>query len=224
MTPPADLPPTNGSRPGGVPGGRPPGRRAAGDPAAVERRLDNVEQRLDKMVQNLDKVARAVNRKTGDEPPEPLAGWFLQKDPDAALTRARELADWIEAVWLHYPKSSLPPCWAWHPAVVEELLVAFETWREAYITRPAWSAASDWHEKTRPGVARRLGDAEVANCDLKHHQEGGTRADSPPAAPLRSALDLVAPMWAVSREAPYPTVQDLNEARALDKLPPLPGQ
>jgi hypothetical protein len=221
VTPPADLPPTNGSRPGGVPGGRPPGRREAGDPAVFSRRLDTVEQRLEKMVANLDKVARAVNVRNGTEPPEPLDGWFLQKDPDTALSRARELADWVEAVWLHYPKSDLPPCWAWHPAVVEELLVAFELWREAFITKPSWSSAGDWHEKTRPGVARRLAEAEVANCEIKRHQEGGDRADRAPAAPLRSALDVIAQMWAVNRETPYPTVQDVNEARHLSNLPPL---
>lgn len=141
-----------------------------------------------------------------DEQTGPLPG------PEAARDLA-DLAWWIGRVYLRYPAARLPSCWAWHPAVVEELRWLRGAHADAYTGRGAsWAKVGDWHDRLRPGVVRRV-EQWIGGCELSEHTEGRDHADpTPPTAPLEAHLAAVALTWADLREAPVPTHDQLVEA------------
>lgn len=193
---------------------------------ALARAQERTDRRVDEVLRKLTSLADSVATlgRTGGGPggtggaggPEELAAlpsWLLVEDPDVAVARVGELVGWLDAVYLRYEGAELPSCWLWHPGVVEELLVLRELWLEAFEGRGrSWRLVGEWHEKTRPGVVTRL--KPVQACDLADHRRGGDRDRPGRTAPLRSALPALAPMWAVSRDLPYPTDAELAAARS----------
>ncbi len=111
-----------------------------------------------------------------------------------------ELAAWLGAVYLRYPDGvrSLPGGWLWHPDVVEELLWWHRTWTDAYTgIKASASAVGDWHDRLRPGVARRV-LASAGVCSVENHQPGRTPLQDPHHAtggvPVRT-LEPIAFWW-----------------------------
>lgn len=204
--------------------GDPPARpRQAPDPfARVLARVDQTDARVADLLRKVTSLADSVTKlapaTAGDDDVEALSAWLLVEDPTEATGRIGDLIGWLDAVYLRYERVELPSCWLWHPGAVEELLVLREVWREAYQGRKAsWRAVSEWHDRALPGVVGRL--APLQSCALSLHAKDGSKDQAAPTAPLRSAVALLPAMWAVSRELPIPTPEELAQARQHANLP-----
>jgi hypothetical protein len=151
--------------------------------------------------------------------PEPPSSWLAlpaDDNPDAAGTLLADLIGWIGQVYLRYTDAArgLPQCWLWHPDVVEELLWLRGAWHSAYQSGEASvRAAGDWHDRLRPGVARRIADYTRA-CSLESHLPD--RATGAPAVPMAQATEQIAAWWANHRAepGPIPTNNQLQAAAA----------
>src|SRR5207249_2362910 len=99
-----------------------------------------------------------------------------------------------------------PECWPWHPDLVEELLWLQQAWQVAYQHRDgSVAAAGDWHDRLRPGVARRIKQA-AGLCSLDNHRPNRARHhDTSVAVPPAGWLELIADWWTARRDQPAPT-------------------
>lgn len=144
---------------------------------------------------------------------DPPRSWLLAEDPEQARKDVADLVEWLARVYLRFSGAALPSCWLWHADVIEELWCLRCAHREAYAEdRTTYSKASDWHDRLRPGVVKRLAPL-VKGCDLSRHL-----ADSrPPRVPLASAADQIARAHALSPyQPPTPTADQITEADHLD--------
>lgn len=135
--------------------------------------------------------------------PSTVRSWIATDDPEMARLMLADLADWLATVWVRFPGPRLPECWAYHPAVVEELWVIRSLHRAAFRKGGTWQGLADWMAKYRPTAAARI-DKEAGSCALSEHQPG---ADLDPSKwPNLPATDLseVADYWTGNRRAPYP--------------------
>lgn len=151
-----------------------------------------------------------------DEAGQGTRSWFDQDDTERAATLLADLADWSGRVFLRYPGASLPTCWLWHPAVVEELLLCRRAWQDAYHGDDASTfRAVDWHDRTRPGVVSRIVQY-AGTCALDQHAPNAPQDVLPGRAPLArsdSARGIVADAWTANPAGatPYPTADHLAE-------------
>jgi hypothetical protein len=131
------------------------------------------------------------------------------------------LVTWMRNIYLRYPdaRQSLPECWLWHPEVIEELLWLRTSWLTARHAAASSSAVSDWHERHRPGVVRRIRDY-AGMCSLDQHTPGADRYAGAPTVPFREAVPAIAAWWttASTEPAPVPAADQLHVAR---RQPPL---
>lgn len=149
-------------------------------------------------------------------PPDPAAR-ITEQDATAHLD---ELAGWLAEVYLRFPGADLPSCWAWHPAVVEELWWLRGAHIDAYTGKAgSWAKVGDWHDRFRPGVVRRV-TGWIGTCELARHDHGrGDRADQGvPAVPLAVHLPDVAGAWSQERRTPALTGQMLFDAERHDRV------
>ncbi len=185
------------------------------------RRLDTADQRADDfdalLTQLATDVQTLVARSEVDKDTAPRS-WLLADDEAQAVADLRDLTEWLGSVYLRYPGAALPSCWAWHPAVVEELWWLRQAHREAYApgTRST-QKAGDWHDRQRPGVVTRL-QTITRDCDLTRHVDGGDRVQDPPAVPLAGEAGWIARHW-VAGGTPLPTTAQLEAARFADQHP-----
>ncbi|WP_460821631.1 hypothetical protein [Nocardioides ungokensis] len=92
------------------------------------------------------------------------------------------LTDWINWIRGRYPLArKIPPCWADHPELVEELTALWLAWQHAYEDRNApLTAAADWHDRWLPGVLYRLEHGAFAlDCANDHHPRPAAAYASP---------------------------------------------
>ncbi|ANY09912.1 hypothetical protein AFB00_08845 [Pseudonocardia sp. HH130630-07] len=184
-------------------------RRAVGE-------LEPVPEQVADLARLVGQLSEALAALTARRRVPAAPSWLLAPaDPGHVQKLLDELCGWLEAVYLRYPDAagSLPPCWLWHPDVVEELLWLMHAWLAAY-QGPAASvgAAGDWHDRQRPGVVARIG-RQAKSCSVEKHQ---TRAGwaSPPSGPVavpgRDAIASMARWWALDRDgaAPEPAAAD----------------
>ena len=149
---------------------------------------------------------------------EPLPSWLMTSDFPEAAAMMEALEPWLTAVYLRYPDSELPTCWAWHPDMVEELWWLRNAWLDAYAgPKPSWQKVGDWHDRQRPNVAKRLA-ASIrrggSGCNLGKHV--GRAGEPAPAVPLPDALPHVLAAWCSPDRAswpPAPTPDQVSEAR-----------
>ncbi|MGH3770199.1 MAG: hypothetical protein ACRDRW_02170 [Pseudonocardiaceae bacterium] len=148
---------------------------------------------------------------------EAVRAWLLTSDPDLAQTDLDDLTEWLARVYLHYPDAVLPSCWLWHPALIEELRWLRCAHREAYHPHHGtWAKAGDWHDRYRPGVARRITTA-YGSCELREHTEGGTHRRPAPTVALADLAPITARAWATTPTTPLtPTDQQIDEAERHD--------
>ena len=221
---PPDPPPSPDADPAGAVAG------LAREVEALRRRLDalrSLPQRVDQLADLLARHAETAAATTPSSAIPASPSWLdLPADPgrpaeSSAAARAAEdllttLASWVGGIYLRYPDAAqtLPECWLWHPEVVEELLWLHTAWLAAHRPGAASTAVGDWHDRQRPGVARRLRDY-AGVCSLEQHQPGADRHTPAPAAPLVEAVPAVAGWWATHRSgpAPAPTAEHLDAAR-----------
>lgn len=201
----------------------------AGDPAAAQaraverltRRVDGIDTRVgelgDQLTQLAQDIARSASARPQKPPATPPPSWLAERDPAAASELLRDLIAWLDAVYLRYPGAALPTCWAWHPWAVEELAWLAAAHRAAYDPETGTvAAAAEWHERWRPGVAKRL-TAAVGGCELSEHQPGRPEARQAPTAPLQHAHDALAFAWTREQNTPEPSDYDLERAAEHDQ-------
>lgn len=177
--------------------------------AEAAHRATRAEELTGQLAETVTQLAHTLTTKKPANPGPGVCSW-LRVDDDA-LDALPDLVDWVGRVWLRYDGAPLPPCWLWHPDAVEELLWLSHAWEAAYDPeRGSWAAVADWHERLRPGVARRL--APLATCDLELHQPGA-RADRPlRRAPLADSAPRIADAWHATHQPPHPTPAEISEA------------
>lgn len=183
------------------------------------RRLDAADQRADGfdalLTQLATDVATLVARAETDKDTA-ARSWLLADDPDQAVADLEDLTGWLGRVYLRYPGAELPSCWAWHPAVVEELWWLRQAHREAYAPGArSTQKAGDWHDRSRPGVAIRL-QPLTRDCDLSRHAEGGDRIQDASTAALVGDAAWIATHW-INGGTPLPTPDQLAQARFADQ-------
>ncbi len=185
------------------------------------RRLDTADNRADGFEALLTQLATDVKTlvtRTDVEKESAPRSWLLATDAKRAVTDLEDLTGWLARVYLRYPGAVLPSCWAWHPAVVEELWWLRQAHREAYApgTRSV-QKAGDWHDRSRPGVVTRL-QKIARDCDLSRHTETGDRIQAPPQVPLAGEAGWIAQHW-TNGGTPLPTTAQLEAARFADQHP-----
>ena len=147
-----------------------------------------------------------------------VVSWLdLPAEVDAAYAVLGELLVWMQVVYLRYPDAAagLPDCWLWHPEVVEELLWLMHAWLAAYRDDKApVSLAGDWHDRYRPGVARRI-TITTGRCSLENHQpRDGQPLPGAPVVPGAGVAEQIATWWASARTDPPPEPDQWHLATA----------
>ena len=147
---------------------------------------------------------------------EPVRSWLrLPQDRAAVEEVLSELLPWMQVTYLRYAsaRESLPPCWLWHPEIVEELLWLMDAWIAAYEGEEASNRlVGDWHDRQRPGVTRRIGEY-APSCDVLAHRD---HAGQPAAVvPLAAEADPFVAWWAAGRDenGPAPTAEQIKAGR-----------
>ena len=166
--------------------------------------------RVADLVTDLSQIMNATGT-PADPPPSWLA---LPADADAAATLLSDLVGWLGQVYLRYSDAArgLPECWLWHPDVVEELVWLRHAWFDAYKSGDASvRGVGDWHDRLRPGVARRIAGYTKA-CSLESHLPERASGVSP--VPMADATDPIVTWWVNNRTdpGPAPTDQQLQAA------------
>ena len=178
--------------------------------------VPDVTGRIDELAALVAQLADAMKGHHPDRvlhPALPLSWLRLPPDEQAAFGVLDELCAWLSAVFLRYSNATgrvvLPECWCWHPDVVEELLWLWQAWLAAYEGPHASPAlAGEWHERSRPGVVRRI-ELAVGSCGFDRHatvQVEQRAALVRPLIPPASTLGLIASWWGADRagRAPEP--------------------
>ncbi len=146
--------------------------------------------------------------------------WLLANDPVEAAAALVDLVEWLDRVYAQYPDSALSSCWLWHPAVVEELWWLRCAHADAYSDDVGnWMRVGDWHDRQRPGVARRVRGV-LSKCQLSRHLPNRDRPGSvtaPPATPLAEHAAAIAAAWATDHALPQPTAQQLDDGNTYQR-------
>jgi len=174
--------------------------------AAVEaghRRLSEQVKAVQGDIASLNRAVAALVRAQSPDEKQPITPSLISQ-PDAAVI---DLLDWLAAVYLRYHDGALAPCWAWHPGLVEELTWLRGAHQAVYASRN-FLAIGDWHDRYRPGVARRV-SAELRACDIGRH----TPAIPDPVVPLADALAPIAAARANGAPVPEPTPEQRAHAQ-----------
>lgn len=184
---------------------------------------------LDELVRELGDQVSTLARHLGADSPEPgdpgagsedsgPRAWLLTDDPEQAHIDLADLVVWLDRVYLTYPGASLPTCWLWHPALVEELWWLRHAHADAYSPAGSWLRVGDWHDRQRPNVVRRIRAAAIT-CELSLHTEGGEAATPTVRTPLTSAAGMIAEWVAAGRPdpAPEPSAAQLEAAEEIHR-------
>jgi hypothetical protein len=177
------------------------------------RRLGAVEEMLQGLAGEVAELAERLEEAEASG----VRSWLAADDAKQTREDLKDLIGWLAAVYLRYPDASLPTCWLWHPAAVEELWWLRAAHRDAYQGPGAsWARVADWHDRQRPGVVRRLDEA-IGTCELSEHAESGREDRSAPVVPLADAAERIATWWSAedrSETPPKPSAEQLAEADA----------
>jgi hypothetical protein len=188
-----------------------PDRALGREVERTARRLDRLEQLLRVLSQDITALREAIKPAEPDEPA--VRAWLLAEDTAQPREDLADLLDWLAQVYLHYPDAALVSCWLWHPAVVEELWWLRQAHHDAYHgPHASYTRAGDWHDRQRPGVAKRI-RAWLRDCDLSRHTQGLPAR----VVPLVGSADRVAAAWTQRREPPPPTPEEITEADQHDR-------
>lgn len=159
----------------------------------------------------IQEIATIVAELAATPKPDAVRPWLTEDDAELAVDRLDLLARWLREVWVHYPGHEgtrpLPPCWARHPWAVEELWTARGAYREATGAKGSYARLSDWLDRTRPGVARRLAD-RLGTCDVhRHATSDGRTSEDPDLSVTTDDLSNLAYTWTRDRSVLPSTTQ-----------------
>lgn len=180
------------------------------DVERTSQRVDRIETLLRLLSEQVEEHDRLLKPDAPDAPA--VRSWLQITDAAQAREDLVDLTGWLAEVYLRYPDAALASCWLWHPTVVEELWWLCQAHHDAYEGPLAtYARAGDWHDRLRPGVARRV-RAALSSCELALHLQ-------PPLAsvvPIVGAVDRVVELWITTRGTPLPTEEELAEAERHD--------
>jgi len=179
----------------------------------LRRTLDSLREvsgRVDDLARLVGQLADAVAALTAHPGAGTAPSWLMLPTHEPTARRVLDkLTAWMAAVYLRYSDAaaSLPECWCWHPDVIEELLWLMHAWLAAYQGKNASVAlAGDWHDRSRPGVVRRI-RAVAGMCSRENHMTRPGWDHTPSGAPEVPAIDAVASIaawWGPRRDDPAP--------------------
>jgi hypothetical protein len=108
----------------------------------------------------------------------PSAWCWRNLDEDSKEQLWIQLRGWVDWLRGRYPLAKrVPPCWAEHPEVVEELTALWLAWHAAYETEnPPLTAPADWHDRWLPGLLTRLEHGALALPCRNNHEDRPTSA------------------------------------------------
>lgn len=191
---------------------------AKDDAASANRGVSRLAEELVKLVRD----AEQAGGPDGDDEEQvkkapPGLTWLTVTNPDDAYDQIDGLADWLGTVYSRWQDKQLPDCWAWHPAVVAELLALRDAWHAAISPEGGSSSKQmDWVDRYRPGTARRI-ERETKDCSLDQHTHDKPTAYRPPRVDGADMLAELTEWWVNSggrSAAPAPTPDMLAAARA----------
>lgn len=189
--------------------------------------INGVKRGFMKLTETVEKLAEDMAAEDEKPPPPVPFSWFTVTDPQVAADQLAELESWLVAVYLQFPKGGtkevdLPECWRRHSWVIEELLVLKESWVTAYSPGASPNLRSDWHNRWRPEVVKRLADKEFQECGfVKHPHTTEHPADFKPVVLVGIEDQAAVVSWwtATHGQSPEPTpsAAALAESRARAK-------
>jgi hypothetical protein len=164
--------------------------------------------RLARIVTELGEVLTQAPARRGDgkaaetSPAEGVRSWLRLAEDQAAVEQVlSELLPWMQTTYLRYgdAREALPPCWLWHPEIVEELLWLMDAWTAAYQGPDASNKlVGDWHDRQRPGVTKRVA-AYAPGCDaLGLTGPAAAEHAKPTVEAATTAEQSTAPVWLVA--------------------------
>lgn len=119
-----------------------------------------------------DVLARLEDLDTGGSKSSNPRPWcWRDLGPKAAEELWAQLIEWVDWLRSRYPLAKkIPPCWAEHPEIVEELTALWLAWHGAYVdSNASMTAAVEWHDHWLPGLLHRLDQGPFAlNCSSEH--------------------------------------------------------
>lgn len=149
-------------------------------------------------------LSEDIVRFTARDDPSAVRSWIVNNDTELGRLMLADLEDWLAAVWVYFPGSKLPNCWAYHPYVVEELWSVMNLHRACFRKGGTWQNLADWLKTYRPAAAERI-QKEVGSCELTEHQPGADLDPVDWASVPEADLSEVADYWTGHRRAPYPS-------------------
>jgi hypothetical protein len=195
----------------------------------LERRVAELARggkRVDELAAIIERLAQQAAAGAATDSPSKVAPSWLDHEPtppgDPRSSQDAEdmlttLAKWVGGIYLRYSDARLPDCWLWHPDVVEELLWLHAAWLAAYDPDSPVSAAGDWHDRQRPGVAARI-KTYAGMCSLEAHLPDKERHTPAPTTPTVDAVPTIAAWWATRREQPGPIPTQEQIAMATERM------
>lgn len=125
-----------------------------------------------------DPLLAAVRRSVDGRDPAgpPVVCWRDLDDTDTQRELA-DLAEWVTWVVTRYSLDhrTVPPCWARHGALVEELSALRSLWELCFLADPAPADPATFHERFALAIARLRDWAARRDCKPTQH-----RGDQPP--------------------------------------------
>lgn len=184
---------------------------------AVERsgqRVTKLDAHVHQIAADVATIAQFLAQAEETPKPPPVRSWLLADDPEQATADLADLTGWIRRVYLRYPDAVLSACWLWHPEVVEELWWLRRLHADAFDPKEGtWQRVGDWHDRQRPGVAKRV-RAAAGHCELSLHRVGNVLAEPAAVAPLVEHAAQLANAWATDTTAPRPEPTDAQLVEA----------
>jgi hypothetical protein len=198
-----------------------------GEVTALATGVDGLKRGFVKLTTTVEQLVDDMAAEEEKPPPPIPFSWFTCTDRELAAEKLANLEEWLIAVYLQFPKGgikevALPECWRRHSWVIEELLVLMESWVTAYLPGASPNLRSDWHNRWRPEVVKRLADKDFQECGFaKHPHTTENPADFKPVE-LVGVEDkpAVVSWWTAThgqRPEPAPSTAALAESRARAK-------
>jgi len=97
--------------------------------------------------------------------------WLAHPPPPARLLLP-DLEPWVEWLAGHYTLDHriIPPCWAQHWELIEELSALHTAWQDAYAETSHGDAPLTWHERFAPARQRLTDWVARTGCRANEHR------------------------------------------------------
>lgn len=142
--------------------------------ARLRKDLDRMASDLTETVSDLASRIEGIESESDAPGHQGVMAWcWRYLGPRGSESLWRELDSWVSWIRHRYPLARrIPPCWAQHTELVEELTALWLAWNAAYTERGAsLTAAIDWHDRWLPGLLYRLEHGAFAHDCSGGHQD-----------------------------------------------------